>query len=158
MLKCNKSLVVRFQSAMVTWFCVRPTSRRWFWEYYKWPWNMIHLMPCRNPCRLYIHLASTYSVGPWSAVWSELRPTPPFPPVRFSWSAMVTGPDRVSCVKWPQVKHELSTSSVIKQFPYFSCHAIFLVLSRHAHFGLKPGIQHWWLQLAGLEESFISKL
>ena len=33
---------------------------------------MIHLMPCRNPCRLYIHLAFTYSVGPPSVVWSEL--------------------------------------------------------------------------------------
>ena len=39
-------------------------------------------MPCRNPCRLYIHLAFTYSVGPSSVVWSELGPAPPFPPMR----------------------------------------------------------------------------
>ena len=30
---------------------------------------MIHLMPCRNPCRLHIHHAFTYSVGPSSIVW-----------------------------------------------------------------------------------------
>jgi hypothetical protein len=29
-------------------------------------------MPCRNLCRLYIHLAFTYSVGPSSVVWSKL--------------------------------------------------------------------------------------
>jgi hypothetical protein len=36
-------------------------------------------MPCRNPCRLYIHLVFTYSIGPSSIVWSELGPTLPFP-------------------------------------------------------------------------------
>ena len=39
---------------------------------------MIHLMPCR----LHIHLAFTYSVPSSSAVWSELGPSPPFPPTR----------------------------------------------------------------------------
>jgi hypothetical protein len=43
---------------------------------------MIHLMPGRNPCRLYIHLAFTYYVGPSSIVWSELGLAPPFPPMR----------------------------------------------------------------------------
>ena len=46
-------------------------------------------MPCRNPCRLYIYLAFTYSVGHSSGVWSELGPAPPFPPMRvleFWWS------------------------------------------------------------------------
>ena len=38
-------------------------------------------MPCRNPRRLYIHLASTYSIGPSSVVWSELGLAPPFPPM-----------------------------------------------------------------------------
>jgi hypothetical protein len=33
-------------------------------------------------CRLYIHLAFTYSVGPSSVVRSELGPTPPSPPMR----------------------------------------------------------------------------
>jgi hypothetical protein len=61
------------RSAMVSWFCVRPTSKRWF---------LIHLMPYRNPCRLYIHLAFTYSVSPSIVVRSELRPAPPFPPIR----------------------------------------------------------------------------
>ena len=48
----------------------------------EWPWNMIHLMTCGNPCRLYNHLAITYSFGPSSIVWSELGPAPPFPPMR----------------------------------------------------------------------------
>jgi hypothetical protein len=47
------------------------------------PWNMIHWMPCRNPCGLYLHLAFTYSVvGPLSVVWSELGPDLPFPLMR----------------------------------------------------------------------------
>ena len=43
---------------------------------------MVHLMPCRNPCRLYIHLAFTYSIGPSSVVGIELGPALPFPPMR----------------------------------------------------------------------------
>ena len=46
-------------------------------------------MPCRNPCRLYIHLAFTYSVDPSSVVRSELGPGLSFPPMRvleLSWS------------------------------------------------------------------------
>jgi hypothetical protein len=43
---------------------------------------MIQFMPCKNPCRLYIHLAFTYSLGPSSVVWRELGPAPPFPPMR----------------------------------------------------------------------------
>ena len=38
-------------------------------------------MPCRNPCGLYIHLAFTYSDGPWSVLWSKLGLAPPFPPM-----------------------------------------------------------------------------
>jgi hypothetical protein len=34
------------------------------------------------PCKLHIHRAFTYSVGPSSVVWSELGPAPPFPPMR----------------------------------------------------------------------------
>ena len=52
-------------------------------------------MPCTNPCRLYIHLASTYSVGPSSIVWSKLGPAPPFPPivvVTGSWSRVWSDP------------------------------------------------------------------
>ena len=49
-----------------------------FWEQSKWPWKMVHSTPCRNPCRLHIRLAFTYSVGPSS----ELGPAPPFPPMR----------------------------------------------------------------------------
>ena len=28
----NKSMIVNIWSAMVPWFCVRPTSTRWFWK------------------------------------------------------------------------------------------------------------------------------
>ena len=74
----SKSTVVSARSAMVSRFCVRPTSKRWFLETVQVTMNMIHLMPCRNPCRLYIHPAFTYSVGPSSVVRSELDTAPPF--------------------------------------------------------------------------------
>ena len=66
---------------MVSRFCVR-SPRGGFWKKSKWPWNMVQLMPCRNPGRLYIHFAFTYFVGPSSIVWSELGPAPSFPPMR----------------------------------------------------------------------------
>jgi hypothetical protein len=63
---------------------------------------MIHSMPCRNPCRLYIHLAFTYSVNPSSLVWSsELRPAPPFPPMRVLEMKCNSHGPSVLCVKWP---------------------------------------------------------
>ena len=74
--------VVRFWSAMVSEYCVRPT---------KWPWNMIPLMLCKTSCGPNIHLAFTYSVGPSNVVWSELGPAQPFPTNESAWSAMVTG-------------------------------------------------------------------
>ena len=59
---------------------------------------MTHSMPCRNPCRLNIHLAFTYSVGPSSVVWSKLGPAPPIPTNKSAWSVMVTGSQsRVWC-------------------------------------------------------------
>ena len=79
-----------------------------FWKQSKWPWNMIHLMPCRNPCGLYIHHAFTYSVGPSSVVWSKLGPAPPFPPLRVLevyWSRALSlvcksGPRRSRLISW----------------------------------------------------------
>jgi hypothetical protein len=68
-------------------------------------------MPCRNPCRLYIHLAFTYSVGPSNVVWSKLGPAPPCPPMRVlgvSWSRAL-----VSCVKWPWVQSHWVTAGTI---------------------------------------------
>ena len=53
-----------------------------FWKQSKRWCSMIHSMACRNPCRLYIHLAFTYSIGPSSVVWSGLGPLLPFPPMR----------------------------------------------------------------------------
>ena len=52
---------------------------------------MISLLPCKTSCRLYIHLAFTYSVGPSSVVCWELGPAQPFPTNESAWSAMVTG-------------------------------------------------------------------
>ena len=43
---------------------------------------MVHLVPRRNACRLYIHLTFTYSVGPSSIVWSERGLALPLPPMR----------------------------------------------------------------------------
>ena len=63
-------------------FVLSLPPRGGFWEYVKWPWNMIYSMPCRMPRRFYIHLAFTYSAGPSSVVWSKLGPAPPFPPMR----------------------------------------------------------------------------
>ena len=62
---------------------IQLSLRSGFWKQSKWPWNTIHLIPCKNPCTLYIHLAFTYSIGPSSVVWSsELGPSPPSPPMR----------------------------------------------------------------------------
>jgi hypothetical protein len=81
---CLNRSVWSTHSAMVSRFCVRPTSKKWFFlrKMNKWPWNMIHSIPCKNPCRRHIHLAFTYSVSPWSVVRTELGPAPPFPEMR----------------------------------------------------------------------------
>jgi hypothetical protein len=63
-------------------FVLGMPPRGGFQKWSKWPWDMIHSMPCRNPCRLYIHLAFTYFVGASRVVWSELGPVAPFPPMR----------------------------------------------------------------------------
>ena len=65
MIKQNKSTFVSIRSAMVSQLSVRPTSMRWLFENNPSDHeHMIHLMPIRNPRRLYIHLALTYYVGP----------------------------------------------------------------------------------------------
>ena len=92
MIKSNKSTVVSVRNAMVSQFCVRPTSKKWFWKESKCSWNMVRLMPCRNPCGLYNHLAFTLLVGPSSVVWSELGPGSAFSTNESAWSALVTGP------------------------------------------------------------------
>ena len=97
MITYNKSTVVGFRSAMVSRSCVRPTSKKWFLE--NSPWNIIQLIPSRNPCRPYIHLAFTYFVGPSSVVRSELGPTLPFSNNESAWYAMVIGPKSKGCNK-----------------------------------------------------------
>ena len=63
-----------------------------FWKLSKWPWNMIHSMPCRNPCRLYIHIAFTYILC-WSLKRSVKRTWTgsTLSTNESAWSVMVTG-------------------------------------------------------------------
>ena len=63
-----------------------------FWNLSIWVWNMTHLMPCRNPCELYAHLAFTYSL-PWSLKCSVKR--------IWTGSACNGHGLLVPCVKWP---------------------------------------------------------
>jgi hypothetical protein len=122
-------MVVRLWGFGVPWspgFLLSLPPRSGFGKMSKWPWNMIHLMPCRNPCRLSIHLASTYSVGSWSVVWSERRPAPLFPPVRFAWSAVVSCPQ---CRAWSGPKLNMNYLPLLKEkefqiflaMPFFWC-------------------------------------
>ena len=103
-----------------------------FWKWSKWPWNMIHLMLCRNPCRLYIYLAFIYSVGPSSVVWNQLGPAPPFSTNESAWSAMVTvSQSRV----W---SGPISWSEVFKVLFYF-CMQVYISTNME--------IQYSWLSL-----------
>ena len=63
------------------------------------PWNLIHSPPCRIPCRLFIHEVFFGALGLHLRVWSELRRSPPFRPMRalrlqLSWVSVL-------CVQWP---------------------------------------------------------
>ena len=82
--KIDKPTVVSVWSAMISWFCVRPTtSKKWFLKTIQVTMKHDPLVPCRNPRRLYIHVALTYSGGPSIVrVWSESGPAPLFPPMR----------------------------------------------------------------------------
>ena len=75
-----------------------------FWKQSKWPRNMVHSMPRRNPCRLYIHLAFTYILR-WSLKSSVTLRTWTGSAVstnESAWSGNGHG-SSVSCVKWPWV-------------------------------------------------------
>jgi hypothetical protein len=74
-------------------FVLNLPPRGGFWKQSEWPWNMIHSMPRRNPCRLYIHRAFTYplcwslecSVKQW--IWTGSA----FSTNESAWSVMVMG-------------------------------------------------------------------
>jgi hypothetical protein len=73
-------------------------------------------MPCKNPCRLYIPLAFTYSIGPSSLVRSELGPAPPFPPMRVIevyWSRALNLVSEVALRDWEPVTIILQTLSLV---------------------------------------------
>jgi hypothetical protein len=111
MIKCNKSMVVRFWSAMVSRFCVWPTSKRWLSK-------TIQVIMTHDPfdvmyksMKTYnIHLAFTYSIDPSSAMWSKLVRALPFPPMRVvevQWSCALSlmcecGPSSGSLRVWVQ--------------------------------------------------------
>ena len=63
-IKYNESTGVSVWNAMVSGFVLRLPPRDGFWNEFKWTWNMIRSMPCKNLCRVYVHLAFTYFVGP----------------------------------------------------------------------------------------------
>ena len=81
-----------------------PPPKDGFWKESQWPWNMIHSMPCRNPCRHYIHLPFTYLLR-WSLkhsvkwTWTGFSA---FSTNESAWSVTINGHRlSISCVKWP---------------------------------------------------------
>jgi hypothetical protein len=70
---------------------VRPTSKRWFLERVHMTMKHYPFLPCKNPHRLYLHLAFTYSGGPSSVERSELWTSSAFSTNDNAWSLMVTG-------------------------------------------------------------------
>ena len=81
-IKWNKPTVMSVRSAMVSWFCVVPISKSLFSKIIQVTIKRDPFDAMYGPCRLHIHLAFTYFVGPSSVVWSKLGPGPPFPPMR----------------------------------------------------------------------------
>jgi hypothetical protein len=81
-IKLNKSTIVSIRSDMVSWFVLSLPPKDDSWKWFMWSWNMTHMISRRNSCRLYIHLAFTYSIGPSTVVWIKLGPALPFPPMK----------------------------------------------------------------------------
>ena len=124
-------------------------SRGSFLKWSKLPWNMIHSMSCRKPCRLYIHLASTYFVDCSTVVWSsELGPAPPSPLMRVLVEVYWLWTLNLVCevaLKWPPrpkprvlpllplfIKHTLCNMEWIVTHNYtkysIQCHRVFYVI------------------------------
>jgi hypothetical protein len=85
----------RLWAFKVSWlhgFVLGLPPRGGFWEQTKWPWDMIDSMPCRNPCRLCIHLSFTYILR-WSlkrsVKWTWTGST--LSTNESAWSVRVTG-------------------------------------------------------------------
>ena len=80
MIQQNKPTVVSVRSAMVSLFCVRPTSKRRSFENSPSD-HLTRSIRCHVGIHVVftVHLAFTYSVGPSGVVWSsEPGPAPPF--------------------------------------------------------------------------------
>jgi hypothetical protein len=100
MIKYNKSTVVSFLSATVSWFCVRHTSKRWFF-------NIVQVIMKHVPFDAIIHVgihvdftSILYSLSPLVPQYFRVKwpwTAPPFPPMRVlevQWSHAFN-------VKWP---------------------------------------------------------
>ena len=70
---------------------------------------MIHWTPCRSPCRLYIHLAFTYSVGPLKRSVKRTWTSSAF---STRWECLKCNGHglSVSCVMWPEGSHFLTAT------------------------------------------------
>ena len=91
---CKSSHMIKKEALIVPWssrFVSGLPPRGGLWKKSKWPWNIIHLLPCRNPCRLYTHLG--IHILRWSLKHS-VKPTwtsPAFSTNESAWCVMVTG-------------------------------------------------------------------
>ena len=102
MLKWNKLTVVSVRSAMVSWFCVRPTFQEVVFgnnptDYETWAiWCHVGIYVEFN----YIHLAVTCCVSSLEGSVKRTWTGSAFSTNESAWSVMVTG-SQFSCVKWP---------------------------------------------------------
>ena len=84
-----------------------------FWKKSTWPCqNIIHLMPCQNPRRLYVHLVFTYSIY-WSLKLSVKRTWTgsAFSTNESAWSLMVSW--ALSRVCEMALRHHMSASLAV---------------------------------------------
>jgi hypothetical protein len=87
------------------------------------PWNLIHSLPCKTPCRLFIHEVFFGPLGLHLRVWSELGCSTPFRPMR----ALGLQRSRASvlCVKWPLDFNQFICSSMNWRLSYTMSGEIF---------------------------------
>jgi hypothetical protein len=101
MMNFSKTMVVRFYSVVVSWLCVKPTSKRWFLKIVQ-----VTMETWFTWCHVGIRVdfksvlySLIHSVGPSSIAWSELGLAPPLPPMRVL--EMQRSRATILCVKWP---------------------------------------------------------
>ena len=75
----------------VAWSPCRPTFKRWVLKIIQVTMKQTYSMPCRNPCRLYIHLVFTYSRWSLKRSVKQTWTGSAFSTNESAWSGMVTG-------------------------------------------------------------------